>query len=164
MHNFSISSANNNLAQLGGFAPVIDPDTGKITGYTTTIGGADTVFPFSNPMSDGIYQLTYAYVNCGLDNMADYPVLEELTPGTYTFFIAWNLTGFGSQILDGVVTIKCGDKTIYTSAPLDTSETKTIWTGTAIVVSDIEESGLLSVSVTKYNYKNCTVNVFTVKS
>ena len=26
---------------------VID-ETGKITGYTTTIGGADTVFPFSN--------------------------------------------------------------------------------------------------------------------
>lgn len=28
-----------------GFKPIID-DSGKITGYTTNIGGADTVFPF----------------------------------------------------------------------------------------------------------------------
>lgn len=34
-------------ASLGGFTPVID-DTGKITGYKTKIGGADTVFPFSS--------------------------------------------------------------------------------------------------------------------
>lgn len=32
---------------LGGFNPVID-ETGKITGYKTTKGGADTVFPFSS--------------------------------------------------------------------------------------------------------------------
>ena len=32
---------------LGGFTPVID-DTGKIIGYKTTIGGADTVFPFKS--------------------------------------------------------------------------------------------------------------------
>ena len=32
---------------LQGFTPVIDESTGKITGYKTTIGGADTVFPFS---------------------------------------------------------------------------------------------------------------------
>ena len=31
---------------LQGFTPVIDPTTGKITGYKTTLGGADTVFPF----------------------------------------------------------------------------------------------------------------------
>ena len=31
---------------LGGFTPIID-DTGKITGYKTSVGGADTVFPFS---------------------------------------------------------------------------------------------------------------------
>ena len=35
------------LLELGGFTPIIDPDTGKITGYTTIVGGADTVFPFS---------------------------------------------------------------------------------------------------------------------
>ena len=32
---------------LKGFTPVLDESTGKITGYKTTIGGADTVFPFS---------------------------------------------------------------------------------------------------------------------
>lgn len=39
---------NNNLTALGGFVPVIDPATGKITGYKTAVGGADTVFPFSS--------------------------------------------------------------------------------------------------------------------
>lgn len=33
---------------LQGFTPVIDESTGKITGYKTTLGGADTVFPFSS--------------------------------------------------------------------------------------------------------------------
>lgn len=45
-----ITKANNDLneslAILGGFAPIIDKATGQITGYKTTIGGADTVFPF----------------------------------------------------------------------------------------------------------------------
>lgn len=35
---------------LGGFTPVIDA-TGEITGYKTTVGGADTVFPFSSGAS-----------------------------------------------------------------------------------------------------------------
>lgn len=38
---------NKNLSNLGGFTPVID-ETGKITGYKTSVGGADTVFPFSS--------------------------------------------------------------------------------------------------------------------
>lgn len=33
-------------SSLKGFEPILD-DTGKITGYKTEIGGADTVFPFS---------------------------------------------------------------------------------------------------------------------
>ena len=41
-----INELNKNLSNLGGFIPVID-ETGKITGYKTNIGGADTVFPFS---------------------------------------------------------------------------------------------------------------------
>lgn len=36
------------LTDLGGFKPVIDESTGEITGYKTTIGGADTVFPFKS--------------------------------------------------------------------------------------------------------------------
>lgn len=37
---------------LKGFEPVIDENTGKITGYKTTIGGADTVFPFTDSSFD----------------------------------------------------------------------------------------------------------------
>ena len=44
----------NNLMSMGGFVPIIDPTTGKITGYKTTVGGADTVFPFSQ-MPNNIY-------------------------------------------------------------------------------------------------------------
>lgn len=32
--------------KLGGFQPIVDPSTGKITAYKTDVGGADTVFPF----------------------------------------------------------------------------------------------------------------------
>ena len=42
---------NDSLNTLGGFTPVIDA-FGKITGYTTTKGGADTVFPFSSEISE----------------------------------------------------------------------------------------------------------------
>ncbi|MCM1388096.1 MAG: hypothetical protein NC231_12270 [Bacillus sp. (in: Bacteria)] len=35
------------INQLKGFDPVLD-NTGKITGYKTSIGGADTVFPFNS--------------------------------------------------------------------------------------------------------------------
>lgn len=31
---------------MGGFVPIINTSTGRITGYKTDIGGADTVFPF----------------------------------------------------------------------------------------------------------------------
>lgn len=41
----SFTELNDNLQ---GFHPVIDPETGQMTGYKTTVGGADTVFPFSS--------------------------------------------------------------------------------------------------------------------
>lgn len=39
-------------SDLGGFNPIVDETTGKITGYKTTVGGADTVFPFSEIEKD----------------------------------------------------------------------------------------------------------------
>lgn len=42
----ALKEVNSSLTDLGGFKPVIDETTGEITGYKTTIGGADTVFPF----------------------------------------------------------------------------------------------------------------------
>ena len=48
----AIDELNSNLDEqnknLGGFTPVIDETTGKITGYKTSVGGADTVFPFNS--------------------------------------------------------------------------------------------------------------------
>ena len=44
---FVTSAINAVSDNLGGFTPVIDEVSGQITGYKTTIGGADTVFPFS---------------------------------------------------------------------------------------------------------------------
>lgn len=42
-----IEEVSASLTNLGGFTPVIDETTGRITGYKTEIGGADSVFPFS---------------------------------------------------------------------------------------------------------------------
>lgn len=67
---------------LGGFTPVID-ETGKITGYTTSVGGADTVFPFSEGGKEKLYN-ALRYSNFGLtedmtfDEMCD--VLARLYP------------------------------------------------------------------------------------
>lgn len=47
----ALKALNSSLETLGGFTPVIDESTGQITGYTTTIGGADTVFPFKNSIT-----------------------------------------------------------------------------------------------------------------
>ena len=40
-------------SDLGGFHPIFDA-TGRITGYRTAVGGADTVFPFSKGFGGGI--------------------------------------------------------------------------------------------------------------
>lgn len=47
---------------LQGFTPVLDENTGKMTGYKTTIGGADTVFPF---MGNNGLQLLWENPNPG---------------------------------------------------------------------------------------------------
>ena len=47
---------NKNLENLGGFTPIID-ETGKITGYKTSVGGADTVFPFSGEIKVSQFQI-----------------------------------------------------------------------------------------------------------
>ena len=54
----AVQELNSSLTDLGGFKPVIDESSGEITGYKTTIGGADTVFPFK---SSCIYEAAFAY-------------------------------------------------------------------------------------------------------
>lgn len=55
-------SLNRSLDTLGGFTPVID-ETGKITGYKTKIGGADSVFPFSEELIEQTVTKTVTYNN-----------------------------------------------------------------------------------------------------
>lgn len=51
----TISLSNSDkISKLGGFTPVID-DTGKITGYKTSVGGADTVFPFNSILGSKLF-------------------------------------------------------------------------------------------------------------
>lgn len=75
---------------LGGFSPIID-ETGKITGYMTTIGGADTVFPFSEIDKE---QLIIALANSNLGlNMEStpeqiYTALFNRFPGGREFIIS----------------------------------------------------------------------------
>lgn len=107
-----INEINSSLTDLGGFKPVINETTGEITGYKTTIGGADTVFPFSSidkyTMS-GNYSPGYIYPEI---TISDYDLIsiesdeyETLYAGVtlsmvnkdvYNFFIRNNTTAKGS--------------------------------------------------------------------
>lgn len=71
---------------LQGFAPVLD-ETGKITGYKTTLGGADTVFPFSSGNYTVVFRLTLSI--CGHIDGKNY--------GSHS----WNVT---AKISDGKCT------------------------------------------------------------
>lgn len=55
-HPFPLTELNDNLQV---FQPVIDPETGQMTGYKTSIGGADTVFPFSK--MSGTLQIGFSF-------------------------------------------------------------------------------------------------------
>lgn len=71
--------------KLKGFEPVIDENTGKITGYKTAVGGADTVFPFSG--FKNISKLTM--LTASNSNMA-YTIKNK---GRYIFVIAYTQAG-----------------------------------------------------------------------
>lgn len=58
---------------LKGFSPVIDPETGQITGYKTT-AGADTVFPFKKTLVK-VGQATSASTTINISNLSNYNVL-----------------------------------------------------------------------------------------
>ena len=63
-----------------GFEPVID-ETGKITGYKTSVGGADTVFPFNN----GVTLLENGSI--------------DISPGDQAYFITFSKTYKGKKLL-----------------------------------------------------------------
>ena len=124
---------NDSLQTLGGFTPVIDSTTGEITGYKTTIGGADTVFPFSS--SD--YNVLGFYCDASKTNTVTIP------SGTKTIVACpantnsrtSNITGFTYQLLSNVgesVTLEAQD--IYSGASF--SESTITWeTETTVSIS-----------------------------
>lgn len=68
------------LNDLGGFKPIIDETTGKITGYKTTLGGADTVFPFSSDMT-----ISFKVRCISLNYKSE--VMNDTTKGPYYIYI-----------------------------------------------------------------------------
>ena len=68
---------------LGGFTPVIDQDTGKITGYKTTIGGKDMVYPLSS-----FEHLTYEFASGGFTNNQS-QITKEFNVEGYSKLIAF---------------------------------------------------------------------------
>ncbi len=70
-------------SDLGGFEPIID-ETGKITGYKTTVGGADTVFPFSEVDKSALIEaLSSSGLNINADSTPEeiYTELKRAFPG-----------------------------------------------------------------------------------
>lgn len=81
-----INSALNTLnTNLGGFTPVID-DTGRITGYKTTVG-ADTVFPFKNMLQGGKMLGNVDLLGTGITKSIN---VSTFYPELYTQFTAEN--------------------------------------------------------------------------
>lgn len=96
------SVTNSSLNDLGGFKPIIDETTGKITGYKTTLGGADTVFPFSSG-ANGILTIDYAFsmamsTNDGGVGSGSGKITVTITDGTITNH---TITGSGSAMTVG---------------------------------------------------------------
>ena len=75
-------------SDLGGFEPVID-ETGKITGYKTTVGGADTVFPFNEiDRAKLIDALSSSGLGLTIDSTPEqiYKALKAKFPNDIVFF------------------------------------------------------------------------------
>ena len=93
---------------MGGFHPIIDPETGKITGYKTAVGGADTVFPFNSRITKTRLNRYYWIHtdNSGIQTFqvsaADLPDYMDLTLSN--FGVEEN--GFGYAYTAGFVTNK----------------------------------------------------------
>ena len=86
----AVAELNNKLS---GFEPVLD-STGRMTGYKTDVGGAGTVFPFTNkvPFSTQ-YRTTWAATNPGYTSGGRIPVsgYEKLTISNITSSTTFHL-------------------------------------------------------------------------
>lgn len=78
------SEINDNLK---GFTPVIDENTGKMTGYKTAVGGADTVFPFSGNYTV-VFRLTlsvHGYIDGKNYGSSSWNITAKISDGKCTF-------------------------------------------------------------------------------
>lgn len=110
---------------LGGVSFKVDPDTGKITGYTTKIGGADSVFPFSGEVlvqtlksgkinSSGLVTFNETYT-IEHDGYIHYDIFNNQSYGSRPITITKNgLTvesGYGQNgLLAGTIQVVIGDE------------------------------------------------------
>lgn len=81
-------------SDLGGFEPIID-ETGKITGYKTTVGGADTVFPFSEVDKNALLEaLSASGLNINADSTPEeiYAELKRAFPGNISSALSLSRT------------------------------------------------------------------------
>lgn len=64
--------------QLSGVSLVVDPETGKLTGYTTEIGGADSVFPFKGETAVVQFSTTH---NSGANETGSWTATKTISTG-----------------------------------------------------------------------------------
>lgn len=82
-----------------GFKPIIDPDTGKITGYKTTIGGADTVFPFNSRKEIEIQEISTGNISKTVDKLPENIYVATCdTAGIFYVFRYTTKTGIESVL------------------------------------------------------------------
>lgn len=100
-----VKEMNDNLQ---GFTPIIDPETGQITGYKTKVG-ADTVFPFSSSSIKGIITPTSIFKNNNIEgpvtntfSIADFPninmfgILQKYYVGMDASEFNWELATYNN--------------------------------------------------------------------
>lgn len=99
---------------LGGFTPIIDPETGQITGYKTKVG-ADTVYPFRCGSKDIPLELKSSYnqsiigqPNLTTESMINASILDSITFNHHTsvfdFFICNVYNENKNQVIENIKT------------------------------------------------------------
>lgn len=118
--------------KLGGFQPIVDPSTGKITGYKTDVGGADTVFPFSGNIKLKVTQKWRHYFT------ADGYLSSCTINQTISYIVEYNgTTCIVSSVKSDPSTLKVADATTWPSNPHWPSQGST-WDTVSLVSTTID--------------------------
>lgn len=137
-----VNDMNNNL---GGFTPIIN-ETGEITGYKTTIGGADTVFPFKTGDINFAYKVLavlradmYNYFIFDVSEMTDILINQQANGSSNTVIYGYSTLEDARNNTNGTTL-----KTITSSDV--TSKYASFYIGNA----SVKESRFID--ITKYNF------------